>query len=93
MTSPPKENAFDLERALTNPGDMFDDPAAVLVHDALDGDQKRAILERWLYDARELAVAEEEGMGGGESPLIERILAALGHLGGGDLSVSGAHKH
>jgi hypothetical protein len=38
------------------------------------------VLLRWLHDARELTVADDEGMGGGESPLIERVTDALAEL-------------
>jgi len=38
-------------------------------------------LQRWAEDARELEVAESEGMGGGETSLLGQILSALDALG------------
>ena len=38
----------------------------VLQRDDLSGEQKAAILRRWAYDARELEVAQDEGMRDGE---------------------------
>ena len=45
--------------------------------------QKIEILCRWAYDASELAVAEEEGMTGGETSLLARVLEVLNALTGG----------
>lgn len=51
----------DLKAALDNPAEVFDTPEEVLKCDVSDHD-KAAILSRWAYDVREIAVAEEEGM-------------------------------
>lgn len=56
-------------------------PEAVLTDDALTAAQKAAVLEQWERDARELAVAEEEGMAGGERAMLDRVIAALHRLG------------
>jgi hypothetical protein len=42
----------------------------------LTTEQKLSILERWEMDARELAVAEEENMAGGESSRLHEVLTA-----------------
>jgi hypothetical protein len=68
------------ERALLDPAGTFGMPDEVLLAGDLSHDEKREILRRWLHDARELTVAEDEGMGGGEPPLIQRVTEALGAL-------------
>lgn len=72
--------AGDLERALLDPTAVFDTPEQVLQRDDLSREQKAAILRRWAYDARELEVAEDEGMRGGEPDLLDRVLRALNEL-------------
>jgi hypothetical protein len=44
--------------------------------------QKLKILQQWELDARQLAVAEEENMIGGEENMIGRVSKALLALGG-----------
>ncbi len=73
----------DIEKAKLDPGAVFTSPEEVAAHDALTIDQKIEILRRWEYDASEMAVAEEEGMMGGEPSLLARVLAALDSLGDG----------
>jgi hypothetical protein len=72
----------DMERALLNPPSVFVSPEAVLTHPALSKTQKIEILQRWLYDATDIAVAVEEGMPGGEETLLRRITLALQSLAG-----------
>jgi outer membrane lipoprotein SlyB len=72
--------ASDLERALLDPTAVFKGPEQVLQRDDLSGEQKTAILRRWAYDARELEVAEDEGMRDGEPDLLDRVLRALDEL-------------
>jgi hypothetical protein len=74
--------APDVERARLDPGAVFASPEAVRDDPRLAHGDKVDILRRWEYDARELSVAEEEGMGGGEPPLLDRIEAALHALTG-----------
>jgi len=64
------------------PGSVFATPEEVLEHDELSEAQKIEILRRWQYDAVELDVAVEEGMPGDDSPLLRRIMLALGTLSG-----------
>ena len=64
-------------RALADPALVFDSPEAVLQAD-LTGEQQLEILRRWEFDLRELAVAEDENMGGGESSaLLPRVRRAI----------------
>ena len=72
--------AGDLERALLDPTAIFKVPEQVLLRDDLSREQKAAILRRWVYDARELEVAEDEGMRDGEPDLLDRVLRALDEL-------------
>lgn len=72
--------AGDLERALLDPTAIFKGPEQVLQRDDLSREQKAAILRRWAYDARELKVAEDEGMRNGEPDLLDRVLRALDEL-------------
>jgi hypothetical protein len=73
--------AGGLERALLDPTSVFDGPEQVLERADLTRDQKVLILRSWAYDARELEVAEEEGMVDGEPAMLDRVLAALDALG------------
>jgi len=74
----------ELERAVTRPWSVYKTPEAVLADRQLDPAQKRRILESWERDSRELAVAEEENMGGGEPDMLGRVLEALSTLPAGD---------
>jgi outer membrane lipoprotein SlyB len=72
--------AGELERALLDPTAVFKTPEEVLKRDDLSREQKAAILRRWAYDARELEVAEDEGMRDGEPDLLDRVLRSLDKL-------------
>lgn len=78
------------ERARTSPSRYFDRPQEVVDHPDLLLTQKIDILRSWYRDATELAVAEEEGMGGGENENLDEVRACLRHLGidSGDLRPS-----
>lgn len=67
----------DLEKAFLDPGSMFATPEQLHDYPGLTREQKIEILRRWAYDASELAVAEEEGMVGGEPSHLARIVSAL----------------
>lgn len=70
----------ELEKAVEQPLDAYKTPEEVLADRSLSDDGKRRILESWERDARELAVAEEENMGGGEPNMLDRVLQALNQL-------------
>ena len=74
-------NESEREAAYLNPARVFDSPEDVVEYAALSRDEKVEILRRWSYDAAQLAVAEDEGMGGGEANLTDRIHQALRDLG------------
>jgi hypothetical protein len=71
----------DLEKARLNPGSVFTSPEELRESPGLSREQKIDLLQRWAEDARELEVAESEGMGGGETSLLGQILSALDSLG------------
>jgi hypothetical protein len=74
---------IDYEKALLCPASVFAQPEDILSEAGLTLQQKIEILRRWEYDESELSVAVEEGMRGGESTLLRRILIALEQLPGG----------
>ncbi len=84
----------ELDQAVARPWSEYKTPEAVLADQRLDAAQKRRILESWERDARELAVAEEENMGGGEPDMLGRVLEALSTLPAEDERPRGpATKH
>ncbi len=71
---------MDIEKALFDPGGVFETPNDVFTESSLTREQKIKILRRWEYDARELAVAEEENMGGGPPNMLSEVLQSLHRL-------------
>ena len=83
-----------LAEAIAKPWAHYRNPEEVLVDDRLTDGQKRRALESWELDARELAVAEEENMGGGEPSMLDRVVRALATLPSEDKKPRGpATKH
>jgi len=80
---------------LRDPGARFHRPRDVLDAPGLSHDQRLLILKQWERDARALAVAEEEGMAGGEESLLGRVRRAIAALGGDgeEQSVAAVTKH
>jgi len=75
--------AARVERALLNPADEFGAPREVEHDPTLSREDKLAILASWEEDARELAVAEEENMAGGEPSRLAEVMAARARVEGG----------
>lgn len=73
----------DIDRALFDPGSVFETPNDVVGHPSLTLKQKVEILRRWAYDDTEMAVAEDERMGGSAAIPMESILVALHQFTGG----------
>jgi hypothetical protein len=71
---------IDYEQALLDPTLVFHEPRDVVRATGLTGEQKREILKRWELDARELQVAEDENMGGGEPNRLIEVEEALRQL-------------
>jgi hypothetical protein len=81
MTDTTSAHAINTDLALTDPAKVFGTPDEVLACDSITKEQKRKILRRWEMDARLMAVAEEEGMTGGESNQLDLVGKALLELG------------
>ncbi len=62
----------------------FRQPADIVIDPRLDRVSKVKLLRDWEYDAREMEVAEEEGMIAPTPDLLEDIIAALRVLGDQD---------
>ena len=78
---------IDLEHAYLDPGSVFTSPEELCDSAGLSREEKIDLLQRWADDACELEVAEAEGMGGGETSLLARILTARNSLGEGNDTV------
>ena len=87
-----KESAIELDRILRDPASRYSSPIDVVDDPRLSLEEKLRILRQWERDARSLAVAEEENMGGGEPSLLASVLEALGCLGAGP-NPANATKH
>ena len=72
---------IDFEKALVDPGLVFKTPKEVLASNELSREQKIGILRHWEYDARELQVAEDEGMEGPQPVTLAAVLDALRAIG------------
>ena len=76
-------SASTLDKALTDPSELFDGPEQV-IHDArFSTADKLRILERWEIDAKLLQVATEENMGGNngeDGSLLQRVRRSLDAL-------------
>jgi hypothetical protein len=70
----------ELERALSDPADLFESPDAVVRHPTLTREQKIQILNNWQLDASRLEASEAEGMGGEDAPMLHRVRIALAAL-------------
>ena len=77
-----QDGAIDYQSALVNPADLFAEPSDVVTNPSLSAPQKRKILAHWDLDARQLSVAEEENMAGGEESMVGRVSRAILALGG-----------
>ena len=73
-------NKTALTTILKDPASTYDSPARVLQDNRFNDEQKLEILRSWEQDERELEVAEEEGMAGGERSILADILAAMNRL-------------
>jgi hypothetical protein len=68
---------IDIDAALINPSAYFDQPQDVLAHPGMSRKFQLKLLQQWEHDARLLAEAEGEGMGGGEESMLGRVRQAL----------------
>lgn len=70
----------EFDKALKNPTLVYQTPQDVLDDKQLNDSQRLEILKRWEQDQRELDVAQEEGMIGGETSMLDDILQAMEKL-------------
>ena len=73
---------IDMRKATNDPSSVFAEPGNVIDSPSLSHSQKLTILEHWEHQARLLAVAEEEGMTGGEESMLGRVRRAIAALRG-----------
>lgn len=73
---------IDLEQAMLDPGSVFASPEALRDQPSLTQEPKIEILRRWAYDAKQLAVAEYQGMMGGKTSPLAGVLSMLDFLTG-----------
>lgn len=67
---------------ILNPVKHFTSPSDILLDDRLSVEQKRESLAAWESDARQLAIANEEGMTGGEPSRLDDVKQAQAKLPG-----------
>lgn len=71
---------IDIEQALTSPATIFETPEAVRSTPDLSNEQRLSILRQWSYDLRELLVASDENMAGGDGDANADLLARVDAL-------------
>jgi CBS domain-containing protein len=86
------KDAARLRAALLNAAAVFGSPEEVERDARLSQDDKLAILKSWEEDARELAVAEDENMTGGEPSRLGEVVAARVRLTGAVEQSAKAHE-
>ena len=77
---------LDIDKALLDPAGVFAEPDEIVRTPGLTRSLKLRLLEQWEREARALAVAEEEGMTGGEESMLGRVRRAIVALGGEEKS-------
>jgi hypothetical protein len=70
----------DVDKALTSPVSVFQDPMEVVGSQDLTRQEKLEILKRWELDSRALQRATDENMAGGEPPQLDAVNKALAVL-------------
>jgi hypothetical protein len=75
------DQPVDFEEALKDPASVFDAPQDVVDAPGLERAQRIEILKRWESDARQLMVASDENMTGGEHQQLQAVHEALRSLG------------
>ncbi len=78
------EAKLDFKKALLDPAGSFAEPDDIVRRRDLTRSAKLRLLEQWEREARALAVAEEEGMTGGEESMLGRVRRAISALGGSE---------
>jgi hypothetical protein len=68
---------IDIDAALVDPRAFFAQPQDVVAHPQLSREMKLKLLRQWEQNALGLAVAEGEGMCGGEESMLGRVESAI----------------
>jgi hypothetical protein len=84
---------LDLDTVQRDPGRHFAEPQDIVDAAGLDRVTKLKLLEEWERDARALSVAEDEGLSGGEAPMLARIRHARRALADDEPAAKGTTKH
>ena len=71
------QGAADLAAMMLSPYEHFEDPMAVARSENLTKEEKLSVLKSMEADARELEVAAEENMGGGEQHSLAAVRKAM----------------
>ena len=69
--------AKDYDKALLTPAQVFDGPMQIVETQSLTAAQKLKVLKRWEADARDMVVASEESMTGGEPARFDEVREAI----------------
>ena len=69
--------AKDYDRALIAPEQVFPTPMAVVMTESMTPEQKLKVLKHWEANARDLQVASEENMTGGEPSRLSEVRSAI----------------
>ena len=75
------DQPVSFEEALKDPASFFNAPQEVVDAPGLEPAQRVEILKRWESDARQLMVASDENMPGGEHQQLQAVQEALRSLG------------
>jgi CBS domain-containing protein len=87
-----KDGGARVRAAILDPAAVFDSPEEVERDATLSQEEKLAILQSWEEDAHELAVAEDESMGGGEPNRLAEVVAARARVMGAEEPASGTQE-
>jgi hypothetical protein len=74
------KNTFKFEKALLDPVREFGSPEKVVDEKDLTNEEKLVILKLWAHDAKLLAIADEENMGGSDSDILQRITICINKI-------------
>jgi len=75
-----KINVMDIEKAMLDPTSVFTKPDDVVRDQTLSRALKVKLLKLWEFDAREMAVADEENVSGGPPNMLSQVIEALHKL-------------
>ena len=71
----------EFEKVCVNPVSFFDSPFDIVHSTDFTTEEKLKLLLAWQYDARQIQLAEDEGMPSGADVGLDDVVTALGLLG------------